>query len=350
MLSRIPVTETNGVIVLPGISVDSDQFELVDSTPSTPHHRLRLITPPDLSYHYTHKAADYASGLSPQTGINRAMYKLVNLLYLYPRVLGPESQDPVQSILSFTGTVCDLCGGPGSWSKFMLDFTQARSVNGITAPTTNNAFKWYPQVMGNERFEFDYLDVVLDWNEILETHAERYNLVIADGGTSNNDPITEQVDRELLIIQQCVIGTRMLVSGGSMIVKMYYPSSFTVKSMIALMASCYEYVSPCKPVTSRATTTEFYLVCVNKVNECPNILDEVDRARVGGMVVVPNLDITDYYPEYLEFEYQSKSDNATAVDVASNYYRGRKLYVSSFNSPMISNIMFKLQVGRRNIV
>lgn len=213
-------------------------------------------------YRVINQYRDMVSGLTPSRNIrNRAIVKLSSILTEFPSVFDSDG-DRLK--------VCDLCGGPGSWSRLLLGMKKIKSVTGITLDTDNENFRWYEDLLGDLRFDPLYHDIVKD--PLGLDRDKKYDLVVGDGGTgSGGKDLDAKIqlfkDRLILMSYQLAIAVDITDKGGSMIVKMFNPDNEHVKSIISIASRLYTESHVTKPLTSRTTSTEFYLVCINKKKE-----------------------------------------------------------------------------------
>ena len=114
------------------------------------------------------------------------------------------------------------------------------------------------------------IDNILDFqNKISKKHRETktdrvIDLYTCDLGTDvSNDYNAQESTHFLLSICQIVCGLVTLKSGGHMVVKLYTIFEIFTISYISLLKQLFSEVIISKPLTSKRTNSEIYLVCKN---------------------------------------------------------------------------------------
>lgn len=97
-------------------------------------------------------------------------------------------------------------------------------------------------------------------SEVVARIQGTVDLVTADGAIEMNHDRLEEEHTELLFAQTDVALTT-LSQGGSYVCKFFEGARFDTRLWIALLTERFEFVSVIKPVWSRATNSERYIVC-----------------------------------------------------------------------------------------
>jgi hypothetical protein len=127
---------------------------------------------------------------------------------------------------------------------------------------------------------------------------EKADLITADGGFNwTNETIQEQEAYRLLLgeILACLTYQK---EGGSFVIKIFESLTGTTMKIIALLRSLYEKVYAIKPLTSRPSNSEKYLVCKNFIGDEKSV--KIIRKKIAVLldkIHDTGLNIVDLYPE-----------------------------------------------------
>ena len=95
---------------------------------------------------------------------------------------------------------------------------------------------------------------------------KKANFVTADGGFDwNNENIQEQ-EAFKLILSQIITALKIQEVGGSFVCKMYETFTLVSSKFISILSSFYKNVYIVKPLMSRASNSERYIVCLKFIN------------------------------------------------------------------------------------
>jgi cap2 methyltransferase len=103
----------------------------------------------------------------------------------------------------------------------------------------------------------DYIE-----NKVFERFPSGVGLYTSDIGVdaSNNYSEQEQLN-SLEHLGQIILGLRILKKGGNMFIKQYtYFTSYSI-SLIIILSIVFDHLYICKPLTSKPTNSEIYIVC-----------------------------------------------------------------------------------------
>jgi len=126
---------------------------------------------------------------------------------------------------------------------------------------------------------------------------QKANLVTADGGFDwKNENIQEQ-EAFKLILAQIITALKIQAKGGNFICKIYESFTKVSSKFISILSSFYKDIYITKPLMSRASNSEKYIVCINftdskdkdsKISKLDNILDKMNKNR----------NLVDIFPEF----------------------------------------------------
>lgn len=206
--------------------------------------------------------------------INRCALKLANIDYHFG--LFPENRYD-KTKRNDNIDVCDLAGGPGAFSQYILD----RFPNGISfGITLKAAIDWSNVLKTNDKFEtyygFDLTGDLIKWyqdykNEALRRRPNGYDVVVADAGFDENDYSKKEERLYPLLLIQSYLGVALCKEGGHFVVKTYNLVSEASLNIVYMLSSYFGSVSLFKPLLSRDLNVEAYIVCKNRNSYVDNI-------------------------------------------------------------------------------
>ena len=234
-------------------------------------------------WHYYRKLLNVYDFTSRRIASNRAFYKLWELIKIIPDLN-----------ISSVKMTCHLAEAPGSFVE-VVDKLNSNAIkiaiskppllysevlrNGKTIPTFSQNII---SKVHNSTFEYmDLLDVN-ELNKLINKHLNEYDFITADGGIDDNE---KYFDKERihfkLILAEIISILYMLKRGGNCILKIFDCYTDTTMNLIYFLAKHFKKFDIIKPVTSRATNSEKYLICLDyqgtiyDVNNCLNVLDSI---------------------------------------------------------------------------
>jgi len=203
----------------------------------------------------------------------------------------------------------DLCGGPGAWSQHLLmqKGLRLRGFGFTLKANSGDAEDWKAQAKDEW---YEDLHQSPNWNALwgadgtgdllkpgnLEHAAKRLAkeqllLCVADGGFSD-DAIPQNM-QELyfyrLLLGELLMAVKCLKPGGKFICKLYSAFSNSTAALLFLTTRMFDKVEVVKPVTSKATGPERYLVAIGFRDhaETSSIQDALARAHNAGKGASP---------------------------------------------------------------
>jgi 23S rRNA U2552 (ribose-2'-O)-methylase RlmE/FtsJ len=175
----------------------------------------------------------------------------------------------------------DVAGGPGAWTQYIQYIRPTANGYGISLKTTNNAFRWDYRIVDHDRFvEVNGSDESGDiyrqaqfYVETVKKATGGLDLVVADGGT---DVPFDQPDHEplsiRLILSEVLIGILATKVGGNFVVKVFNAKMKPSMDLLYMVALAFEQVAILKPITSRPSNAERYLIAKGR-REIPPTLE-----------------------------------------------------------------------------
>lgn len=138
---------------------------------------------------------------------------------------------------------------------------------------------------------------------------QKADFITADGGFDwDNENIQEQ-EAYALIIAQIVTALKIQAKKGSFVCKIYESFAGVTSKLIIMLTSFYENVYVCKPLMSRASNSEKYIVCIDfkddknkdkKINELEKLMDQMNAHKNQNLVgIFPDYELNDKYKSTL---------------------------------------------------
>lgn len=179
-------------------------------------------------------------------------------------------------ILSYTArstlpfTFCDIAGGPGSFTQYLL-YRLPRAVGyGITL---KGRLDWNLSKLDSERFQpfcgskndGDLFHAYREYIQYVRSFAiEGVDLAVCDGGVEIDEYEKEEFTMSRLVLTQLYTGLCVLRKGGCMVCKMFDSVTEVTAQIIFIMSCCFESIQFLKPLSSRPANAERYIICLGR--------------------------------------------------------------------------------------
>lgn len=203
--------------------------------------------------------------------IDRAYIKIANIHYIIPLF------DQNKPIVRFA----DVAGGPGGWTKFLMDTLhknkQEYEGNLITLNSETDVLNWHEEILdASERTESDdsvkkeniYIsygedntgDITIEENILSFTDdiKNSLDLVVTDGGIGSD--ILQEHYHYKLFMAETIIALRSLAIGGTYLMKVYDLYTEYSMNLVYLISYYFDYIYIVKPISSRPANSERYIV------------------------------------------------------------------------------------------
>jgi hypothetical protein len=118
--------------------------------------------------------------------------------------------------------------------------------------------------------------------------ADKVNLVTADGGFQWENDIIQEQEAYRLILEEIITALKMTAKGGSFVCRFFECFTEVSLQLIAILTHFYDNVYICKPLTSRLSVAERYIVCISykdqkdagkKIAVLEEVLDAAIKSR-----------------------------------------------------------------------
>jgi hypothetical protein len=151
---------------------------------------------------------------------------------------------------------------------------------------------------------------------------QKADFITADGGFNwNNENIQEQ-EAFKLILAQVITALKIQAKGGNFICKLYESFANTTTKLICILASFYKHIYITKPLTSRASNSEKYIICMDfndpkdkdkRITKLDNILVKMNSNK--------DRNIVNMFPDFIV------PDDVKAVLIKSNSQIANKQFI-----------------------
>tara|TARA_Y100001980_G_C14547174_1_gene327593 strand:- start:20 stop:1087 length:1068 start_codon:yes stop_codon:yes gene_type:complete len=201
-----------------------------------------------------------------------------------------------------------IAEGPGGFIHCINDTTNI-DVHGITliSKTDRNIPFWNQQIINNKKNILCYgTDKTGDIYKLENTDefissfgGNLCNLVTADGGFDySSDYNSQESDSYRLLFSEIYIALNIQKKGGSFLIKFFDIFNYKTIQLIYILFICYQKINIFKPITSRLSNSEKYIVCEG-FNGCNiDIINAMQKKYDGNITI----DVPDtFIKEILEY-------------------------------------------------
>jgi 23S rRNA U2552 (ribose-2'-O)-methylase RlmE/FtsJ len=204
--------------------------------------------------------------------ISRAFYKLWELLMMFPLI-----KDDAKSI-----TTLHIAEAPGSFvqsiiyyrNKFFKSDQIANDKYIATSIEPNKKSADYVALFNNDLFNYKqfsqwaYKDSDLTKPNIIKQFVQDHqklkaDLITADGGFNWKDENYQEQEAYILLLSEIYCALRTQKDGGSFVLKIFETFTELTVKMIEILKCFYSNVLITKPLLSRLSNSERYIICMN---------------------------------------------------------------------------------------
>lgn len=315
--------------------------------------------------------------------INRAYYKMREFIDFFGEEIFPRKSMKIACIAEspggFVQALLDQRGGYDPSTGVKVETGIRDNINTISIGINGPPWAQLTEKL-NKDYGFVYLrsanddDIdkladpnktnvqVVDGNILTESARARFNiefddafggkadLITGDGGIERNKKeTTEEMDTHRLLLSEIIIALNCQKQGGSFILKIYDMATEFTMNMIQVLSYCYEEIGLFKPSTSRAASSEKYLVCKRfqaSETDLTNIL-----AQLGKILALEG-DAYSYYGNMINVEDPKLKQ---AIVNYNTYYMKQQIafiesgraYATMYNNTIRSNNVEKMTMDIR---
>jgi len=227
-------------------------------------------------YEYIYTSSKITNNICHVTPISRSYFKLHEMI-------------KNNNLLENNSFCACLAEGPGGFIHCINQLSKYEKINikkvyGITLISSDRTIPYWNQNILNHPINdiingvdrtgnlYKYENVELFINHIGDNYC---HLVTADGGFDYSGDYNSQETSSYKLIY-CEIYTALNIQkkNGTLIVKMFDLFSYKTIQLLYLLYNCYSLVEIYKPLTSRSSNSEKYIIC-SGFRECPLEVKEV---------------------------------------------------------------------------
>ena len=164
---------------------------------------------------------------------------------------------------------------------------------------------------------------------------EKADFVTADGGFNWQNENTQEQEAFRLIFSQILAGLKIQKKSGHFVCKVFETFTLTSIKFIAILTKFYENIIMTKPLTSRPSNSEKYLVCMNfKYNdsdsEYKNMIKKLEQ--IHEQMHENKLNLIDKFPSYQPSKILLDYIIYTNIEIANNQFKNINEIVEYINS------------------
>ena len=200
--------------------------------------------------------------------VSRAFYKLWEILH---------SQNIFDGLLINNSTqnlkICCLAEAPGGFINAILNYRK-NSNDVVYTTSLDGGIKYNDQItrlfsQNPDKYNIHLMDMTNEDNIVNYitscSQKHKFDLITADGGIEKAENIYELIEHAhaKLFFAEILCALKLQQKNGTFIMKIYGMYYNITVQLIAILTSYYDDVQIVKPVTSRPTNQEKYIVCKN---------------------------------------------------------------------------------------
>jgi 23S rRNA U2552 (ribose-2'-O)-methylase RlmE/FtsJ len=237
--------------------------------------------------------------------VSRAFYKLWEMLIMFD--LFPKTTGPIVS--------AHLAEAPGSFVQALIFFREKfykssdySKDSHYVISIDDNGISGIPSFKKEFRKEYSRVKIYeQDGGDLTNTKSiekfvkfsSKANLVTADGGFIWKDENFQEQEAYRLVLGEIITALKIQADGGSFILKLFEMYTNISIKMISVLSSVYQEVYITKPLTSRPSNSERYIVCKGfkgidpiVIKSMEELLERINSNELQGMF------LSSILPEY----------------------------------------------------
>jgi len=162
------------------------------------------------------------------------------------------------------------------------------------------------------------------------------DLVTADGGFNWNNENLQEQEAFKLILGECLTAIKLQKEGGSFICKIFESFTNTTCKLVYLMTLLYEEVSFFKPLTSRKSNSEKYMICLRFIGKNKEkyikSLEKVLENFEGYLIkIYPDFDLPeDFEKDIIDFNIKIANDQIIEINKITDFINEQNYYGDTY--------------------
>jgi 23S rRNA U2552 (ribose-2'-O)-methylase RlmE/FtsJ len=182
-----------------------------------------------------------------------------------------------------------------------------------------------------------------------EFEEEKADLITGDAGIERNKKeTTEEMDTHPLLLAEIIMALNCQKQGGSFILKIFDMATEFTMNMLQVLCYCYDEVGLFKPSTSRAASSEKYLVCKRFQVDEPDRLGLIKQLEaIHAMKLATPANADTYYGNMLGLEDAKLKQAIVSYNVffmkkQITFIEGGRIYATMYNNTIRSGNVEKM--------
>jgi 23S rRNA U2552 (ribose-2'-O)-methylase RlmE/FtsJ len=238
--------------------------------------------------------------------ISRAFYKLWELLMMFPLVKDKSS--------SFTSI--HIAEAPGSFVQAVINyrskfFTKEQTKDDKYIATSIDASyekdnyipAFGPDLSKNKQFsrwvhqnsDLTKIDVIQKF--VADHKNSNADLITADGGFNWKDENYQEQEAYILLLSEIYCALKVQKEGGCFVIKFFEVFTEVTIKMIEILRRFYKNVLIAKPLLSRPSNSERYIVCINYNSPNEKYIEKIFNI-INESAKRPDKFLVDIFPDY----------------------------------------------------
>jgi 23S rRNA U2552 (ribose-2'-O)-methylase RlmE/FtsJ len=203
--------------------------------------------------------------------ISRAYFKIYELLY-FEEILNKPTLNCVF-----------LCEAPGGFIDAILDIRRKKNLTIEYLSLSKNDTIIYDKYINKDCLIFGDITLLNIINHTINTSKEKFkegvDLITADGGFDIKKYNSQEILVFKLLLSEIIIALSIQKESGIFVIKFF--DMFTHNSIVLYLILCvfYKEVKIIKPLTSRNSNSERYLVCKDFIKITDNELSFINKLK-----------------------------------------------------------------------
>jgi 23S rRNA U2552 (ribose-2'-O)-methylase RlmE/FtsJ len=274
--------------------------------------------------------------------INRAALKLANLdaHYKFTKGIGGSLAPQTLGVFHY----CDIAGAPGSWTEY-VQYRRPHSIGyGISLANPKNTYLTWDKRLDYNRFNVfygsdgsgDLYNMALEFSDyVIRSTGEGVDLAMADGGFDVDNRRRKESLSVRLILSELLVGIRSTKIGGDMVCKLFDTVTKPMIDLIYLTSLAFDTIHIMKPLTSRPTNTERYLIAKGRRNnkvvaDVTDVITNIWKTGKYPLDIVYELP-KDYIDWILDINQAIVEYNRYYVDMMKSYVYGEIIWLPYYD-------------------
>ena len=233
------------------------------------------------SHEYVYSSSYQRKNICGFAPVSRSYFKMKEMKQVY--------------LPNIQSCVC-LAEAPGGFIQCILE-TEIPTIYGITLISGNHKVPFWNRILtGDDRFE-DFRGIknngdLIDFTNVLSIIKKfgrnSVDLVTGDGGFDNSDDYNHQELNSLpLIYSEIYLALQIQREGGTFICKLFDTFVKETVILIYILTLCYEKVYLHKPLMSRVSNSEKYIVCLGFSGASVDLMNQLTHHFNDNLIDIP---------------------------------------------------------------